>query len=543
MRFKSNFTFGSLTAEDDNLLSTAYFDNGDLEAIKSPQDPRCFIIGRTGSGKSAALRHLEETYPSRILRVVPENLSFPYITNLSIVRDLTNLGVHLEPFFKALWKHVIVVEILKRRYGVTSEEKKINILTALKEKFIRDETKLKALDYLNEFGDKFWCETDERVKQIAETFEHKIRTSGGLNIKPMDVGLEATAGKEDVHTISQQRELANKYQRIVNETQLPRLNEMVTILNNSILDSDQHFTYLIIDDLDKQWVEEYLSNTLVRCLLETVMDLQKVRRLKVLVALRTNIFEQLGYEKISSGQEEKLLSKILHIRWTRQDLIGLLQTRAEAASKFYQMDPPKNLEEILPGGEGKRSGITPLDYILERTLMKPRDVIAYLNLCIREAAGSERMTWDDIQNVEIPYSSSRLTALRDEWKDPYIGIDKIFEQFQDARLRLSQKTIGNIFDNVALLAISDDFHGTTWLTPLCEKIWELDDVPENWFERYGKLLELLFNISFIGVGEYNQTKATYSYSQVKEERMRIAILRKAIFFEVHCSFRPALEIK
>ena len=365
MRFKSNFTFGSSTAEDDNLLLSAYFDNGDFEAIKSYQDPRCFVIGRTGSGKSAALRYLEETFPTKILRVVPENLSFPYITNLSVVRELTQLGVHLEPFFKALWKHVIVVEVLKRRYGVSSEEKKNNILVQLKEKFSRDNSKIRALDYLEEFGDKFWCDTDERVKQIAETFEEKIKGSAGLNVKPYGVGLEAGRDRESTYLISEKVELANKYQRIVNETQLPRLNQMVTILNNSILDSEHHYTYLIIDDLDKQWVEDDLSNTLVRCLLETVMDLQKVRNLKVLVALRNNIFEQLGYEKITSGQEEKLRSKILHIRWTKKDLIGLLQTRADAASKYYELEPPKKLEEILPGElKNKESA---LEFILGRT--------------------------------------------------------------------------------------------------------------------------------------------------------------------------------
>ena len=275
MKFKSNFTFGSSTAEDDNLLSTAYFDNGDFQAIVSPQDPRCFIIGRTGSGKSAALRILEENYRHKVIRVTPENLSFPYITNLTVIRELTNLGVHLEPFFKALWKHVIVVEVLKHRYGVTSEEKKLNLLTALKERFMRDERKIKALDYLNEFGDKFWCETDERVKQIAETFERKFKASGGMGVKHMDIGVELSSDKENNYSISQQRELANRYQRIVNETQVPRLNEMVTTLSDYILDAAQHFTYLIIDDLDKQWIEEDLSNTLVRCLLSTNIKLMK----------------------------------------------------------------------------------------------------------------------------------------------------------------------------------------------------------------------------------------------------------------------------
>jgi hypothetical protein len=335
--------------------------------------------------------------------------------------------------------------------------------------------------------------------------------------------------------------LANKYQRIVNEAQVPRLNEMVTILSDDILDSDQHFTYLIIDDLDKQWVEEELSNTLVRCLLETVMELQKVKHLKVLVALRTNIFDQLGYEKQITGQEEKLLSKVLHIEWTKKDLISLMQTRADAASKYYQIEPPKKLEEILPNE--RMNDMSPLDYILGKTLMKPRDAIIYFNFCIREAAGSERMTWDDIQKVELQYSLSRLHALRDEWKDPYLGIDKILECFQNKELRLDRRALGKILDEIALLVYDKKFPGTTWLTPLCEKIWELDDVPENWSERYRSLLELLFKISFIGIEEDAKKPTVYFLSHAREESYLLSILKTATHFEVHFSFRPALGIK
>jgi len=73
-KFRSNFTFGSPLAESDHLLSTAYWDNGDFDAISSHVDFHSFIIGRTGSGKSAAFRLLEEKFPGKVVRIIPENL-------------------------------------------------------------------------------------------------------------------------------------------------------------------------------------------------------------------------------------------------------------------------------------------------------------------------------------------------------------------------------------------------------------------------------------------------------------------------------------
>jgi len=65
--------------------------------------------------------------------------------------------------------------------------------------------------------------------------------------------------------------------------------------------------------------------------------MQAIQNLKVLVALRTNIFQQLQYgEKLRGGQEEKFRGLALDIRWTRNDLIGLMEERARAGLSLLQ---------------------------------------------------------------------------------------------------------------------------------------------------------------------------------------------------------------
>src|SRR5438093_9652685 len=114
-KFRGTFDFGGAMAELDPLLATAFVDNGDYAAVASQVNPLCFLIGRTGVGKSAVLSQLERDHPERTIRITPENLLLPYITNLNVVKVLRELDVHLEPFLRALWKHVIVVEVLRHK--------------------------------------------------------------------------------------------------------------------------------------------------------------------------------------------------------------------------------------------------------------------------------------------------------------------------------------------------------------------------------------------------------------------------------------------
>jgi len=410
------------------------------------------------------------------------------------------------------------------------------------ERLKRDPGKIKALEYLNEFGDKFWCETDERVKQIADTLVQKIGASGGANINGPGMGIKGSANIEETLTQETKQEITAKYQKVVNEMQLPRLNQMIVVLNNEILDSPQHFTYLIIDDLDKEWVDESLAILLIRCLFQAVIDLQQVKNLKILVALRTNIFQQLNYDKQSrGGQEEKFRGLALEIRWTVNDLRELLNARAEAASRFYQIDPPKTLTEMLPN-VNKRSE-NPLFYILNRTLMRPRDAILYLNTCVREATGKDKITWENIHHAEKPYSNQRLLALRDEWKDPYLGIDKVFEKFLRKPAKFSQAQISPILDDIALLPADTSFLGIHWLSPMCELLFAAEcegTSKKTWYEMYGQLISLLYNTCFIGIANGSNGRAIYSYENPGLVHFNTK-LSENVYFEIHPAFRQALN--
>jgi energy-coupling factor transporter ATP-binding protein EcfA2 len=183
-RLRTGFNLGGEAAEADGLLDEAFIESNDYRVIASKDEHKCFLVGRTGAGKSAVLQRVEELYPHHVIRINPENLSLPYITNLQAIRYLDSLEINLDTFWQTLWRHVLLVEILKHRYNVDSQVAKSNVLSNLRAKFKNDRAKQAALAYLEEFEGRFWCEADERVRDITDRFTERIdaAASAGLDV-------------------------------------------------------------------------------------------------------------------------------------------------------------------------------------------------------------------------------------------------------------------------------------------------------------------------------------------------------------------------
>ncbi|MEV0797003.1 hypothetical protein AB0I34_04910 [Kribbella sp. NPDC050281] len=530
-RLSSGFSLGGQQAEADPLLEEAFDETNQYKAVSSRDDHRCFIIGRTGSGKSALLRRLECEYPDHVIRISPEDLSLTYVADLQSVRWLSEHEVHLDPFFVALWKHVLLVEIIKHRYQVDSSAGKQNFLALLADRLKRDKSQTEALRYLEDFQGKFWCEADERVRQIADRFESQINGAGSFDAKLV----KASAGGAITATQASKIEIVNRYQRIVNATQLPRLNQMIKVLDEDILESRQNFTFILIDDLDQDWADDSVVNALIRCLFRAVSDLQRVQNLKVLVALRTNIFEALDFGRRTGGQEEKFRALSMRLRWSTADLEAMLDERVRAAAA------PRDLEfttvrHLLPATNRARGD--PLTFILRRTLMRPRDAIAYLNECLEGTVDNPRITWERIRAAESPYSHDRRLALRDEWKPTYPGIDEVLSTFEGRPYKLSRAQMSAALDEIATLAADHAFVGTSWLCRLTAEIWNPE--PCVWTDKYKDIIGLLFDIGFVGcVGTGGQPVFSHDDPDYLDRPSKLA---RTTSFVVHPAFRNALDM-
>lgn len=536
-RIRSGFTLGGEQAEADPLASEAFVETGLYDVLADRKDTRSFLVGRTGSGKSAALQHLEEAEDGRVIRISPEDLSLPYITDMQVIRYMDSLNVKLDLFWIALWKHVLLVEIIRHRYGVNSPEAKQRFLVSLREKLKRQPGKQAALDYLEEFEGKFWCDADERVREITDRFTERLGAEGGLGASGMGLAANLGASASTEQTVEMRSEMADRYQRIVNETQLSKLNQMLVVLNEEMLD-DAHFTYVVIDDLDRDWVDERLSNDLIRCLFRTVLDMQRVKNLKVVVALRTNIFQELDFGA-SGGQEEKFRALVLEMRWTPALLEEVLDHRVRVAASGTDLEAT-SMRELTPHANNTRGN--PINYILERTLLRPRDAIAYANQCFSVAAGKTRLMWEDIQGAERQYSSNRLLALRDEWKPTYPGIDRVIQKFHGAPARMAKEDFQRRLEDAMVLTGDPEFPGVRWMTDFSRSMWEGGGDEKTWFELYQPLASLLYSIGLIGCA-VSGSSAPVFYTADPLLADSASSLERCEYFHVHRMFHRALDVE
>lgn len=442
-KFRKHANIGYPAAEEDrHYLETCFVDTGDLDVLRDCDRAEKIVVGRTGSGKTALLQRLQET-EEHVIEVNPYSLSIDHISNSTILRFFSELGVHLELFFKLLWRQVFIVEVIREYNALHTQAAQDNFLASIWQRIGKSKER-KRLEALLESAGTFWKDTDERVKEITTRTESTLKAAAQAAI-PQGLSFEISAAKS--LSEEQKREIQTRGQEVISKIKIRELNEMFDLLQGDILVNSQRTYYIIIDRLDEAWVEDALRYQLIRCMIETIRDFHRIRNLKIIACVRTDLIERVYRNTRGAGyQREKVKSLFLNLRWTRQQLIALLDSRINQLARDSYTTASIGIADVLPRVEkGKRS---PIDYILERTMYRPRDVIAFINACIKQAIDTPRITKKMLLTAEGEYSTGRLTALVDEWQGEYptLGDAASILRKRPKRFTLSDITISLLDD-------------------------------------------------------------------------------------------------
>ena len=457
--FRRQDTIGANDAEEDRFLESCFVDTGDLEMLRDCSRPERIVIGRTGAGKTALLRRLIDTAPHAI-EIRPENLALTYVSNSNILNFFEELGVNLEVFYKLIWRHAFSVEVLRKRFNVEKEGERASLWERVKA-FFKGQQHNRAIQYLEQWGNKFWEEVEVRIKELTTRVESILKDSikGTVGLDPLKIN----GGAEETKTISAEvkKEIITRAQRVVSQHHIPQLNEILDLVRD-VLDDPQKPYYLVIDRLDENWVDEKLRYKLIMALLENAKEFRRAANIKVVISLRIDLLTRVYARAKSAGfQEEKYQSLYLTLDWRREFLRELIQLRLnELYRDRYAASKTVLISEVFVGS--RKAGADPVDYILDRTLMRPRDVIAFVNECIKNADGSATISTSIVQLAERSYSGGRLRSVCDEWSTEFPNLETFAKKLlkgAPARFKLGNLRNEEDIQTVCLEYVIGEPHG------------------------------------------------------------------------------------
>jgi hypothetical protein len=325
--FRSNQTIGAAAAElDENYLRECFVDTGTLDILLDCEDHRSILVGRTGAGKSALIAQIRLN-SEHCIQIRPESLSLAYISNSNVINFFLEAGVNLNPFYRLLWKHIFIVEILKERFGIDNEQKEKNFFARVWNLIPKNRKHEMALDYLKEWGKSFWQETDFRVKEVTRKLEEDLTLEAKSKLPDDIVSFDASS----ISKLSneQKADIVHKGQKVVSQVQINKLDAIMDFLDEILADRQKQY-HIVIDKLDEDWVENKLQLQLIRALIDTTQAFHYISNVKIIIALRNDLLDRVYKCTRDSGfQEEKLHSSSLNLTWSKADLIKVLDTRID----------------------------------------------------------------------------------------------------------------------------------------------------------------------------------------------------------------------
>ncbi len=106
----------------------------------------------------------------------------------------------------------------------------------------------------------------------------------------------------------------------------------------------------------------------------------------------------------------------LHVRWTHVQLRQLIDKRVQALLREQFTNRVVGTADVFPN---KVNGSDAFEYMCDRSLGRPRDIILFVNGCLDLVEGKASIPASIIKEAESEYSRQRLRSLGDEWSSDF----------------------------------------------------------------------------------------------------------------------------
>ena len=379
-----NIYLGHPDALQDNELLTYFVQTKEFD--DAIEGRRTIFIGRRGSGKSAnfqAIRADISERPNLVnVEILPDDFQLERITRfLERATDLPDPQL----VFQSIWNYVLTTEMLK----------------ALVEK-----------------TDRLFSSPDEVTRNKLRQIYH-----ADYDALSLDFGNRVVLALDRV--VPADQEISDQKREIIGEEALKSLRnyDLGRLLRDFARDEGITF-FIVADDLDKHWrANTRQSIDLLLGLVAEVARLQRFmgQHLKIVLFLREDI-----YDVLTRYDDDLPKRDILRMEWTSANLNHLVAARL--STKINAQNDDEVWSAIFPEPVGN---VAASDYILSRSLPRPRDV---LNLCQKaidqaQRNGHEYVTAKDILDGEKSFSEALFYSVSSEFKGLYPDLELVLLEF------------------------------------------------------------------------------------------------------------------
>lgn len=367
-------SFGAIAAEDDAVLE--YFLS--TEAVdKISSGKILLVLGRKGSGKTALVKHFTETSPQ--VHGKPLSLrSYPWNAHA----ELIDKGASDTEAYVASWRLLIAIRLASMVVNLGSR-KYTDTLAGLS-KFLT-----------SNFGT-----TEPETKSILSRQRLKIV---GLTIAPQIAGV--SLGSISFGDRANSNVLGLELDSLANSL----LNDVSTAISQLNIEN----LFLHFDELDQGL--DTLDDTKKRMLIGLVLAAREIKgsgklqgNISPIVYLRSDIWEQVNF----SDKNKISRTSTIRLAWNEASLKALIENRLR--SKLGAAITWEDVED----GSKMRGSQPKLQHMFSRTLLRPRDVIQFLNeaLSVAKSRSNEPLIFvnEDFNACREQYSEYLKEELNDE---------------------------------------------------------------------------------------------------------------------------------
>lgn len=422
---KEGVNIGQNGAEhDDEFLFKCFVDHPSYSDLVDVNSPSTFLLGSTGAGKTAILRMMNRQLEN-CAELVVHDMAMNHIANSDTISFLQGLDVDLTLFFQALWRHVFCIEYIKVALEAPSKDQFRFKIAKIFDATQRSKQREKLEKFVDDHEDQFWNTIDENVIELADSLEKEFNLNFGGELKKF------TGKAGYLHTLgSQQRiQLQQRAKKFLNDVTLSELPAVISALSDYTRNRQDKY-YITLDGLDEHWVDEDIKFQLLQALFECLKGLKKLRNFQVAVALRNDLYIRMVRETPSSQRQiEKYEDLIVRLKWSKPQLRTLAEKRIKELFRWKYSSENVSFDDIFKQYPDTRTA--PWEYLVSRTLHRPRDVINFVNLTLQAAEGKSAVSKNAFLKGEASYSNLRHETLIHEWSGTFPAIGEVIELLRD----------------------------------------------------------------------------------------------------------------